>query len=302
MVKILITGFSGMLGKDIVNVFAEDKGYDLYGFSRKNNPLIKNIKQITVDLTDSSSLIESLQQLNPDIIIHCAANVNVDDCEKNKEYTCKLHVETTKALVSCTCLRKFIYISSDSVFDGLSGNYTEHDKVNPLNYYGKTKVEGENMCLVANSNTLVIRSNIYGFHIPSGNSLVEWAVANLSQGKSIEGFEDVFFNPLYTKQLAVIIKELIKIDYNGILHVGCSEYISKYNFLVEMAKVFKLPVDLIHRGFSTDINFIASRPRNTTLDISKSKLLLTEIPSLASGLMELKTDYNRYDRSGHNQI
>ena len=292
--KILITGSNGMLGKDIFEILSEIQSFNIYGFDRTSNPKILEDNQIIGDLTDFDFLTNNLNKILPDIIIHCAAIVNLNICEENKKAANALHCEVTNILSSFNSKStKFNYISTDSVFDGGKGDYIESDTPNPINYYAKSKLEGERVALENNSNSIVIRTNIYGFTNPPGNSLAEWAIKNLKQGKSINGFTDTIFNAIYTKQLARIIRDLIiKYNYNGILNIAGNEYISKYEFLLHLAKVFSYSLGLIKISSSDDINFLVPRPKNTSLNISKLNNIINEIPGLNEGLNEFYKDYN----------
>jgi dTDP-4-dehydrorhamnose reductase len=291
--RILITGATGMLGTNIINVFKDDNRFEVYGISRRINGKINNYNRVITDITDNNQLLKILKQIKPDIIIHCAANTNVDDCNDNKGYTYKLHVDATRTLAKFNS--RYIYISTDSVFDGQKGNYSEEDKTNPLNYYAATKLKGEKISLNTNSKALIIRTNIYGFHLEKKNSLVEWALDNLLLNNEINGFTDVYFNPIYVSQLAKIIKEtIIANNISGILNVGSKEYISKYQFLVKVAKVFNITKSLIIPKSIEDINFAAMRPRNTTLNLKKFQDVFKEVPSIDEGIMKLRNDYDNF--------
>lgn len=292
--KILITGSSGMLGKDLVEVFSADSNYKVFALSRR---ILKNnnrVNYIEFDLNKSKKISDLLKKINPDIIIHSAALVNVDACENNHLVADKLHIEATKKLASFKPSQtRFIYISTDSVFDGKKGNYLETSKTHPLNYYAISKLLGEQGALKSNNNSLVIRTNIYGFHKPAGNSLFEKVISNLNNGEIINGFKDVIFNPMYTKHLAVVLKKIIekKKLINGILNIGVDEAVSKYEFSLSLAKIFRKDINLIKPGLLKDAKLKALRPKNTTLNNSRLKNILHRVPSLQQGLRALKKDY-----------
>ncbi|WP_409068649.1 dTDP-4-dehydrorhamnose reductase family protein [Clostridium sp. FAM 1755] len=291
--KILITGSTGMLGKSIINDFKDDNRFEVYGISRRINEKVNNYNRVITDITDNDQLIKILRRINPDVIIHCAANTNVDDCSDNKEYTYKLHVEATQTLAEFNS--RYIYISTDSVFDGQKGDYSEEDEINPLNYYATTKLEGERVSLNSNSKTLILRTNIYGFHLEEKNSLVEWALGNLLLDNKINGFNNVYFNPVYVGQLAKIIKKIVtSSNITGILNIGSKEYISKYEFLIRLAEVFNIYINLVIPKSIDDIKFSVLRPRNTTLKLDKLQHILKEIPSIDEGIKELRKDYDEF--------
>jgi len=298
--KIIITGSKGMLGKDVVNMLSQGEGMTIFGLDRIAGKAQVNVEQIALDLTDFGLLRKIVKDIKPEIIVHCAANVNVDDCEKNKKYAYDLHVGSTDILASYKPDRvKFVYISTDSVFDGKKGSYGEESKPSPLNYYARTKFEGEKTSSRRNPNAIIIRTNIYGFNSYSKKSLAEWAIENLKNGNAINGFTDTVFNPVYTKQLARIIgKLLIGGRYAGILNIGCDDYISKYVFLLRMAEVFSFSGNLIKESSTAQVKMDVKRPKNTTLDINRLKSIFNESLSLESGLKELRDDYYRYAGAG----
>lgn len=296
--RILVTGSSGMLGKDIVEILSNDVGCSLYGFDRTINPHLSTDHQVIGDLTDLKFLSSSLDEINPDVIIHCAAIVNVDECETNKRVAEMLHRDVTAILARYKSgSTRFIYISTDSVFDGQKGNYTEEDIPSPINYYAKTKRDGEIVVLKNNRNAVVIRTNIYGFHLEHGKSLVEWAIDNLKQGKPISGFTDVYFNPVYTKQLGEVIRDIIPAKYfKGILNVTAEEYSSKYEFLLRIAQQFNFKPNLVVKDSVKNFEFLAPRPVNTTLNAMLLKRVFDKVLTLQDGLSALNRDYENYER------
>lgn len=294
--KILITGSSGMLGTDLVNVFSADNNYKVFALSRHSFKSNEKINFIDFDLNKSKKIGDLLKKTNPDIIIHSAALVNVDACENDHLSANKLHIEATSKLASFKSDQtRFIYISTDSVFDGKIGNYLETSKTHPLNYYAKSKLLGEQEALTLNNNSLVVRTNIYGFHKPAGNSLFEKVITTLNNGEIINGFKDVIFNPVYTRHLAIILKKIIekKVLIKGILNIGVDEAISKYDFSLRLARSFKKDINLIKPGLLKDAKLKAPRPRNTTLNNSKLKNIIHRVPSLQQGLRALKIDYKK---------
>lgn len=294
--KVLITGSNGMLGKDIVDEMFNKNEFDIYGISRSQQ-INSKIKEYICDLIDFKKVKEILDEIDPDIIIHCAANVNVDSCEKNKKAAYQINSEATRVLAAYEPSKvKFIYISTDSIFNGDKGNYSENDRPDPLNYYGFTKLEGERLVLQENLNSIIIRTNIYGFHKPTlEKSLVEWALKEFEESSAISGFYDVFFNPVYTKQLAKEIYNLIHLDFRGTINIGCKERISKYEFLVKLAEVFNIEKMLVNKSSIENTSFEAKRPKNTTLNMRKLNNTINRELKIEAGLKELFNDYNETD-------
>lgn len=290
MKNILITGSSGMLGKDIYTVFDKRNDFNVYGADRIYNDQIKNENQYIGDLTDSNFLQELIGKSTPDLIIHCAAIVNLKTCEENRELTNSLHIDLPRKLVDFTKRGiKLLYISTDSIFDGERGNYNEDDLPNPLNYYAKTKLEGERIIKTALDH-LIIRTNIFGFNMPLKNSLVEWAITNILQGNRISGFTDIIFNAMYTKDLAGIILKLINARVSGTYNVASRNILSKYSFLKYLSLLLSNRNDLVEMTKSDDTIVEIYRPKNTTLNVSKVEGIVG-LPTIESGLENLIKDF-----------
>jgi dTDP-4-dehydrorhamnose reductase len=288
---VLVTGSSGMLGKDVVGVLVKN-GYSVFATDIKKAKETFGYEQIVVDLLDDAALLDLLIAVDPETIVHCAANVNVDACEKEREQAYALHVKTTGRLASYRTDRtKFVYIASDSVYDGNFGGHLESEDAKPSNYYAQSKYEGEKAAIGANPHAIVLRTNIYGFHCPRGKSLVEWALESFHLGRQIGGFSDVWFNPLYTKQLATMISSLLnKEDISGVLNAGSADKVSKFDFLVKLASVFGYPAELVNSNSVENEKLTAPRPKDTTMNVDKMKALIGGVPNLMSGFHELKLD------------
>lgn len=292
-VKITVTGSTGMLGKEIVKSIKKNVNFKILALSRHASPDFDNVKYLEVDLADSDRLKGVLDEFEPEIIVHCAAMVNVDECEKSPDLAFKTNCLATQIIANYKPREtRVIYISTDSVFDGNKGNYSEMDAANPLNFYAETKLRGEKILEALVDNLLIIRTNIYGFHLPPGKSLAEWALNELRSGRSVNGFVDIFFNPVYTGQLADIIVKTMQFNIRGVLNVGANQHISKYDFLDKLAGIFNFDKKLIVPISTDDFNFQAKRPKNTTLNVEKLKKLLYTVPDLDEGLREFKKDYD----------
>jgi dTDP-4-dehydrorhamnose reductase len=298
-VNVLIIGASGMLGKDIASFFAATGRYNVFAVYRnsKNKLPCQNIVSANIDITDSLAFGNCLREIKPKIIIHCAAIVNVDSCETNSDYANKLHSESIRQIAESAPTAKLIYISTDSVFDGSKGNYSEKDLANPLNYYAKSKYNGESNTLKLFKNSIVIRTNIYGFHFQKQSSLVEWALDNLRQGKKLNGFTDVHFNPVYTKQLAETIYQLTELGFDGLINIASDTFINKYSFLVKIAETFGFDPSLIEAASVNSVNFMARRPKNTTLNTDLLKSIIGTVPDFSNGIKRLYSDYKNFSNN-----
>ncbi|MEN7982571.1 MAG: SDR family oxidoreductase, partial [Nanoarchaeota archaeon] len=162
MGKVLITGGSGLLGSNLAEIFCKD--FEVFIIFNKNPVKIDYCNEMKIDLIDFENVEKIIKKINPLIIIHCAALTNVDYCEKNPKEAKEINCDSTKNLarIGKEIGAKFIYISTDSIFDGETGGYSENDIPNPINVYAKTKLEGEEEVRKINGNYIIIRTNIYG--------------------------------------------------------------------------------------------------------------------------------------------
>jgi len=292
-VRILITGVNGMLGNKIASSLVKDPSNRIFGIARKRMNEIPDVGYIYMDLTQMEDLKKNLEHIAPDVIVHCAANVNIADCENNKVKTLALHVEASEAFASFDPDARFIYMSTDSVYNGIRGNYKETDATGPVNYYAETKLSGEQAVLLNNRNTIVLRTNIYGFSKPLRSSLAEWAIAKLQNNEKIKGFDDVFFNPLYTGQLADLIPVMMNSEHTGIVNLGTTEKLSKYQFLLKIAKQFGFSEELIIKSSVADFEGLKNRPRNTTLNTSYLNVKFNSRVSIDEGIASMYEDHKR---------
>jgi len=284
--RILVTGTSGMLGRVVANYLF--RFHRVMGTSRTFSMYLK-CPQSNGDLTNMFYVKHLLDEFDPQIIVHCAASTNLELCERDKEAAKNINILTTDVLSNHNS--KFVYISTDSVYAPQLENCSESSKTDPLNYYAWTKLQGETASL-KRKNSLILRTNIYGLNSSTGNSLVEWAIANLANNKQITGYKDVFFNPVHTEQLAQTIHILIDKDVAGVLNVSSSHSISKYEFLIRIAEKLNLDFNLIKEGVYLDSAI--KRSKNTTLNNDKMKAVLERDLLLSDGLEMLRREYELY--------
>jgi dTDP-4-dehydrorhamnose reductase len=223
----------------------------------------------------------------PDIIINCAALTNLEQIESNSKKAYLVNAYGVKNIAD-VCKRnkiKMIHISTDSVFDGTQGMYSESDIPNPVNEYAKSKKLGEDFVKNILDDYIIIRTNFYGFNSEE-NFLFNWVLKNLKNKQPIIGFSDVMFNPLEIRNLINMIYELMNKDFMGIIHLASNEVISKYEFIIEVAKILNLDSELIVKGNIKNSNLIAKRPLNTSLSNQQAKKILKTQPlSLKNWLM-----------------
>ena len=287
--KILITGAGGQLGlaihqklRDKFDVFPTDRITSESGDSQNS----KNL-----NITERSDVKTIINEINPDIIINCAAYTDVDGSEKNKNQAHMVNVVGLQNLILASNYNTyFVHISSDYVFDGKAGPYSEEDFTYPINYYGKTKLESENILRGSRRKFLIIRTNvIYSEDLNIKANYFAWVYKSLLNNKTISVVNDQISNPAYVSHLAQAIFQCIILNTEGIYHYGSDNYLSRYEFSMEIANIFELDNSLITsidtKQLTQDIpSYIAKRPRHSGLNTFKIE---NEI-----GLTAYSTDYS----------
>lgn len=290
--RVLVTGSSGMLGQDIFRSLSDSGKFQVSGVDIAASKSLCSSKMFKGDLTNIKFLKEVVRTTEPEIIIHCAAYVNLRFCEEHQADTKILHKEVTEWFCEykpAGC--KIIYISTDSVFDGRRGNYRESDKTAPLNFYAESKRMGE--CVVRRqAENLVLRTNIFGYSLPLKESIAEWAITSLEKGETIIGYTNIFFNAIYTRDLADLIPEMILGDLSGLYHTASQNNVSKYSFLKYLACAIGKGHDLVRPGVSTDMRLYPPRPANTTLNVDKLAALY-KLPSVEEGIDRMINNFTR---------
>jgi dTDP-4-dehydrorhamnose reductase len=161
---------------------------------------------------------------------------------------------------------RFLLMSTDGVFDGEKGAYTEDDSPGPINRYAETKLRAEHIVTAAVADPLVVRASIYGWNAQPKQSLSEWVLARLKAGLRVPGFVDVHYAPLLANTLGDVMLALLRQRRKGLFHAASRDTVSKYEFAQAIAEEFSLARDLVDRATIAAIAQSARRPRNSSLD------------------------------------
>lgn len=276
--KVLVTGVAGQLGYDVINELNK-RGITAIGTDiRSENELI-NIaswnQYIQLDITDKERVIEIVNQLKPDVVIHCAAWTNVDGAENesNKPLVKKINIDGTDNLVKAAknIGAKFLYISTDYVFDGKGTRPWQPDDKNydPQNYYGETKLQGELAVSSQLVNYFIVRiAWVFGVN---GKNFIKTMLSLADKGyKELKVVDDQIGTPTYTYDLARLLVDMIQTDKYGYYHAtNEGGYISWADFAEEIFNQSNKDVK-VNRVTTSEYGVsIAKRPFNSRLDKSK---------------------------------
>lgn len=291
--RILITGSNGLLGQKIVKLCLE-RGLNFLATSKgeNRNPDCPNQNYLSLDITNALEVNKVFQFYYPTDVIHTAAITNVDYCEDHIEECQDVNVNATRLLLNASIQYKshFQFLSTDFVFDGEKGNYSENDEVNPLSIYAKSKVDGENLVLNCGSDDWSIARTIivYG----EGNNLsrsniVLWAKDALKSGTELTIVDDQFRAPTWADDLAWGCVEIILRKKKGIFHLSGPETMSIIDLVYRIADHYGLPKDQVKPIHSNTLNQAAKRPPKTGFDLSHSRKELDYNPLTLEKTLEL---------------
>ncbi len=289
MKKILLIG-QGSLGHYIKKQ-AVMNDFEIFGTYYKNT----SPDSSCLNICDIDSVEKVVKKINPDFAINCAARGDIDFLETHPKEAFDVNSIGAKNVAQICNENKtrLIHISTDSVFDGIRGNYDESDKPNPQNAYAQSKFDGEKNVAQICNDYIIIRTNFYGLY-PTRKYFLNWIFENIKQGKGFTGFSDVIFSPLDASTLSKMIVESLEIQYSGILHLSQNFPISKYDFIKNILDYFKLKNPL-RKGSIDDQKPGVKRPKNTSLNNAKSKFFIkTKIPGYMEWVKENQSSLNRY--------
>lgn len=285
--KVLVTGASGLLGQKVAQL-ALEKGYQVYAIYKEHTISIGI--PVKLDLTNREELLKVISKRKPDAIIHTAAYTDVDGCEINRDLAWKTNGEATKdiAKVSASIGSHLTYVSTDYVFDGEKGFYTEDDSPNPISYYGYTKLKGEEFVKEHAKEWCIARpSVIYGWGPTHKQNFATWLINNLNQRKEVKILTDQHVSPTLNTNLAEMLIEIAERKIHGILHTAGATRISRHEFALKLAEVFHLNRDLAKPARMHEMSWKAKRPRDSSLNVSKAVGMLNQKPLTLNQALEM---------------
>lgn len=284
-----------MLGQRLVKIFSQYNNYTLLATSIENESVVRNIDYASCDISIRDDIKNLILNFYPDVIVHTAAFTNVDLSENEREQCWKINVKAVEYITeACRVLgNHLIHISTDYIFDGISGPYNENAPPNPLGYYARTKLASENVLRMSGVDFTIIRTNVlYG--IADGRpDFVRWAVNKLKSNDKIYIVTDQINNPTFIDDMVQAISKIIEFKKYGVYNIGGSEFLSRYDFALKIANFFKLNRDLIVAIATKELNQPARRPLKSGLLITKAQAELNFKPhTMDEALTRMKAELN----------
>lgn len=263
--RIVIFGSFGKVGEAIVRDLSINTSYEIIAISKYSESKSNYWKKYhcDYDILNFKEIKKILINLKPSTIINCASFTNVDLCEEQKAECWKINVDFVEMLARASAINnsQLIHFSTDYIFDGLNGPYSETASPNPINFYGKSKLAAENAIKSIEGRFVIIRTNLlFGPSQVGKKTFVDFVYDNLSQGKSIKVADSLYSNPVLTTDIAVGVRRIIKDGYFGVVNFAGPDYVSRFSIARAVAQVNNLDETLIQKASVNDLEFLANRP------------------------------------------
>ena len=272
--NILVTGASGLLGSRVVRLALLRK-HNVWAAYASNPVGIEGVEARKLEITDREAVFRAVRESGADVVFHCAAMANVDECEKMPAKAVAVNGLGTEnvAMAVRDIGAKMVCVSTDYVFDGEKKEaYTERDPVNPLSYYAKSKLRGELGARLASNWAVARVSVLYGWNTPKQHTnFVTWLVAKLRAGEKVTLLEDQFTSPTLAENAAEALLAIADTGARGVFHTCGSECLSRLDFGVKVAEAFGLEKGLISPGTSGKIKWLAKRPLYSCMSVKKAE-------------------------------
>jgi len=273
--KILVTGANGLLGQKLVALL-QSKGVALVATSvGPSRILLPDITYHQLDISDQKQVESLIEKIRPTNIINAAAMTNVDQCESDRQKCWQINVSGVAHL--CQAAADYgahlLHLSTDFIFDGAEGPYSEEDQPNPVNYYGRSKLAAERLIQESELKWSIARTILVYGATPgiSRSNIVLWVKNSLESGTSIKVVDDQFRTPTLVEDLAMGCYLIAKKTATGIYHISGEEMMSPYDIATTTARHLSLDQSLITRTDSTGFTQPARRPPKTGFIIEKAK-------------------------------
>lgn len=275
--KILITGANGFLGYYLVeqlltknfSVTATGKGECRLPFTYD-----KNFQWLTMDFTDPFSIHDVFENIKPAVVIHAGAMSKPDECETNQMLAYLVNVEgTVQLLINSANLKSFfVFVSTDFVFDGETGMYDEDDKPDPVNYYGRTKLEAEEAVKEYEFNWAIVRTVlVYGKNHSGHSNILKIVKEKLEKGEEYSVVDDQLRTPTFVEDLARGIVSIIERKATGIFHLSGKDILTPYQMAIKTAEHLRLDSSVIKKVTAASFSQPARRPPKTGFIIDKAR-------------------------------
>ena len=296
--RLLIIGSTGLVGSKVAST-ASKHGFEAYNTHNARTSPLPNLVQL--DITDREETLRLARKVRPEAIVNTAALHNVDYCENHHEEASRVNVEGVRNLADASRETggRLIHLSTDYVFDGNSGHYSELDTPHPLDFYAETKLEAEKVASELPSYAIARPSVIYGWSpieaagVPSSSgktvNFAMFVLDKLKKNEAVKAVRDQYSSPTFADNLADALLRLAKHSESGIYHTAGRSCMSRYEFSIKLSEIFGYPTKLVEPVYTSDFKQLAKRPKNSCLRVDRAEQALgMRFLSAEEGIREMK--------------
>jgi dTDP-4-dehydrorhamnose reductase len=300
--KILVVGSNGLLGQKMTEILIRGSSAAVHLASIEERSVMElySAEYHLLDITVKKDVRRLVGEIEPDVIVNCAAMTNVDACESERETAWKINVGGVENLIDAArgAERRIVHVSTDYIFDGKQGPYTEEDRPEPISYYGKTKLASENALRASGLPFTIARTMVlYGLATGVKANFALWLIESLQKGISVKIVDDQFGNPTLADDLAFGLLRAVELGRTGVYNIAGRDIVSRYEFSIRLAKVFGLDPGLIKPIKTSQLQQPAPRPLKSGLLTLKAEVELGYRPStIEEGLAVLKSQLSQHSR------
>jgi dTDP-4-dehydrorhamnose reductase len=277
--KLLITGASGLVGARLVEAASRD-GHEVVELYNQHQ--MSGLNALKIDIRNRNEVEEIVTRTLPDVIVHLASITDVDLCEREPELAGSVNANATRVLAR-ECFNSgghFVYVSTDYVFDGKRGNYSEIDQPNPVNTYGRSKLLGEEFTRTISSKFCIVRTSVvYGWGRSSRLNFATWVFSELKSRRQVKVINDQYCSPTLNSHLAKMLLEVAERRVPGTIHLAGVTRLSRYEFAREIATQFNMDMKLVVPTEAKSSAWFAERPLDSSLNVDKAQKLLVSKPA-----------------------
>ena len=264
--KTLLITSTGLIGGYLYTIFNK-KGYPTIGTYHS----VKDSNSLYyVSITEKASLKRTFDKVTPDIVLLNAALTNVDYCEIHKDKAWQINVEGVDDVVELCRLynSKLVFFSTDYIFDGENGPYSEEEIPRPICFYGKTKLEGENIVRTLEDYLIIRTTIVYGDEKQKKNFVIR-LIDTLKKGEIVKVPYDQIGSPTYALNLSEVVEELVRRAKRGVYNIAGKDIMDRFSFALEICSEFGLNKDSVIPVETSMLNQIARRPLKAGLKTDK---------------------------------
>jgi len=302
--RLLIIGATGLVGSKVSSLAAEHV-FEAYNTHNARNASLQRAYRL--DISDEEATLRLVQKIQPKAIVNTAALHNVDYCETHREEADRVNIGGAKNLAEAASENnsRLIHLSTDYVFDGTRGHYSESDTPHPLHYYAQTKLDSENVVSQLRDYAIARPSVIYGWNpleatgVPSSSgktvNFAMFVLDKLKKGETVKAVRDQYSSPTLADNLAESLLRLAKHSEKGLFHTAGRSCMSRYEFAIKLAEIFGYPTKLIQPVFTSEFKQVAERPKNSCLLVDRAERTLgMRFLTAEEGVREMKRQNPRF--------